>query len=207
MCTRFYIKHDEKEIKELVEAIQGSLLFRKFFEAGKEIVTRGEIRPTNVVPVIASNREGRRTAFPMQWGFNIAGRSPILNARTETAAVKPTFKEAWAKHRCAIPASWYYEWEHLISETGKKKTGAKYAIRPKNAGVTWLCGLYRIEDGLPAFTVLTREPSAELKKLHDRMPLILPEERIGDWIAPDIDPADLLQYSLTDMAIEEAVDS
>jgi hypothetical protein len=44
-----------------------------------------------------------------------------MNARTETAPVKPTFKEAWASHRCIIPASWYYEWEHLTGNDGRKR--------------------------------------------------------------------------------------
>ena len=167
-------------------------------------MTCGEIRPTNVVPVIAMSRDGKQTAFPMQWGFLLSGRSPLVNARTETAAEKPTFKEAWARHRCIIPASWYFEWEHTIDEAGKKKTGAKYIIRPKDSGMTWLCGLYRMEDGLPAFTVLTREPSEELRSIHDRMPLILPKERIGEWIDPDSYPSKLLRYSLTDMVFEEA---
>lgn len=201
MCTSFYIRHDEKEIKEIIEWLQGSLLFRKFIEAGKEVKTCGEIRPTNIVSVIATSRDRKRTMFPMQWGFHLNGRSPLVNARTETAAEKPTFKEAWAKHRCIIPASWYFEWEHLIADNGRKKTGAKYSIRPKGSDMTWLCGLYRMEDGLPAFTVLTREPSAELRRIHDRMPLILPKEKIGDWIDPDADPRELLQYSLTDMDI------
>ncbi|MFR7618630.1 MAG: SOS response-associated peptidase family protein [Subdoligranulum sp.] len=46
----------------------------------------------------------------MKWGFQIRGRSLIVNARTETAAEKPTFREAWEKRRCIIPASWYFEW-------------------------------------------------------------------------------------------------
>ena len=204
MCTRFYIRRDEREIKEIIERIQGTLLFQRFIEAGKEIMTCGEIRPTNVVPVIATNREGKRTAFPMQWGFPLPGRSPLINARSETAAEKTTFKEAWAKHRCIIPASWYFEWEHLRDDNGKKTTGAKLMIRPKDSGLTWLCGLYRMENGLPVFTVLTREPSEELRRIHDRMPLILPKEKIGYWIDPDSNPRELLQYSLTDMIFEEA---
>ena len=204
MCTRFYIRRDEREMREIIERIQGSFLFQRFVEEGKEVVTCGEIRPTNVVPVIAMSRDGKQTAFPMQWGFLLSGRSPLVNARTETAAEKPTFKEAWARHRCIIPASWYFEWEHTIDEAGKKKTGAKYMIRPKDSGMTWLCGLYRMEDGLPAFTVLTRQPSEELSRIHDRMPLIMPQEKIGEWIDPDSDPSKLLRYSLTDMVFEEA---
>ena len=205
MCTRYYIEAETREIKEIIAQAKESLLYQRFIEIGKPVLTSGEIRPSNVVPVIAPNREGRRTVFPMRWGFQFPGRSPLVNARTETAAEKPTFREAWAKHRCIIPASWYYEWEHLVSNTGKKKAGTKYMIQPKNSNMTWLCGLYRMEDGFPAFTVLTRDPTGELCKIHDRMPLILPQEMVDAWIDPNTKPEELLPYALTDMVFEKAV--
>ncbi len=120
---------------------------------------------------------------------------------------KPTFKDAWQSHRCIIPASYYYEWEHFKSPDGKVKTGDKYVIQPKGSMVTWLCGLYRIEDTFPVFTVLTREPSDEISRIHDRMPLIMPEEKIDEWISPDSKPEDLLSYALTDMIMEKATEN
>lgn len=204
MCTRFYVEPDNEEIREIIAEVQKSMLAGKFIKAGNAILTSGEIRPTNVVPVIAPSRDGRRAVFPMKWGFQIPGRSLMVNARTETAAEKPTFKEAWEKHRCIIPASWYYEWEHLVGNYGQKKTGDKYMIQPKNSQATWLCGLYRMENELPVFTVLTREPTEELRRIHDRMPLILPKELIPEWISPDTKPEKLLQYALTDMIAEKA---
>ena len=63
--------------------------------------------------------------------------------------------------------------------------------------------LYRIEEGFPVFTVLTREPSAELRRIHDRMPLILPKEKIDAWVRPDTKPETLLTYALTDMIFEK----
>ena len=70
--------------------------------------------------------------------------------------------------------------------------------------MTWLCGLYRIEEGLPVFVILTREPGESIRFIHDRMPLILPENSIGDWIRPDTRPEDLLGDALTDMIFEKA---
>ena len=128
----------------------------------------------------------------------------MINARTETAAEKPTFQESWERRRCVIPVSWYFEWEHLIGNTGQKKTGDKYMIQPRGSSVTWLCGLYRIENNLPVFTILTREPGEEHRKTHDRMPLILPEDRIDQWIRPDTKPEELLPYTLTDMIFEKS---
>ena len=72
------------------------------------------------------------------------------------------------------------------------------------ASVTWLCGLYRIENNVPVFVVLTREPGRELARIHDRMPLILPPEAALEWILPQTRPEDLLQYALTDMEIRAA---
>ena len=165
------------------------------------IKTYGEIRPTDVVPVIAPNRNGNRAVFPMKWGFS--GKTLLMNARAETAAEKPTFQESWERRRCIVPASWYFEWEHLRGNDGKTHTGDKYMIQPKGSTMTWLCGLYRIEEGLPVFVVLTREPGEEIRFIHDRMPLILPENLVNDWINPDADPAELVKAAVTDVIAEK----
>ena len=206
MCTRFYVEPDTEAIREIVAEVQRSLLSRQFIKTGNAILTSGEIRPTNVAPVLAPNKYGKVTAFPMKWGFRIPRTGSLLvNARSETAAEKPTFKESWQKRRCIIPASWYYEWEHFKTPSGKSRTGDKYAIQPKGANAIWLCGLYRMEEGLPVFTVLTREPTEELRKIHDRMPVMLPKEAVPDWIRPDADPNELLRLAVTDVMIEKAV--
>ena len=246
----------------------------------------GEIRPTDIVPVLAPDKNGNAAVYPMEWGFRLpaesgnaetphslqkSGQNPgrnsgrrfgpsakgklLVNARSETAAVKASFREAWACRRCIIPASWYYEWEHFTDENGRKKTGRKFAICPgpsslqnemsvsavsalktispetytvetsalektsstatapqnilaetvrKASSVTWLCGLYRIENNVPVFVVLTREPGRELSRIHDRMPLILPPDAALEWVRPQAKPEDLLKYSLTEMEIREA---
>ena len=68
--------------------------------------------------------------------------------------------------------------------------------------MTWLCGLYRIEEGLPVFVILTREPGDEIRFIHDRMPLILPEDAVDEWIRPDASPEKLLSQAVTDMIYE-----
>lgn len=64
--------------------------------------------------------------------------------------------------------------------TKKKDLGKKYAIMPKGQELTWLCGLYRLENNYPHFVLLTREPGEDIAFIHDRMPLILPEDVIQD---------------------------
>lgn len=69
--------------------------------------------------------------------------------------------------------------------------------------MTWLCGLYRIEDGLPVFVILTREPGEEIRFIHDRMPLIMPGDYVNEWIRPDAKPEELVEHALTEMVYEK----
>ena len=201
MCCRYWTD-ESPELRPIVEEMNRSPLMRKWQDKAK-VKSYGEIFPTDVVPVIAPNRSGLRTVYPMKWGYS--GKSLLMNARSETAAEKLTFREDWVRHRCIVPASWYFEWEHYPGSDGKKHTGDKYMIHPKDSAVTWLCGLYRIENGLPVFVILTREPGEALRFLHDRMPLIMPEELVTEWIRPDRKPEELLPGALTDMDFEKAV--
>ena len=120
--------------------------------------------------------------------------APLLQLpnRSETAGEKPSFQEAWQQHRCVIPASYYFEWEHLTGLSGQKKVGDKFMLQPKNETMTWLAGIYRMEEGLPVFTVLTREPSEGIAHIHDRMPLILTHEQVRPWLTSDQDALQLL---------------
>ena len=197
MCVRFIMYSQPRDQDDFISDMMQSALIKKFRDAGASVLTGGEARPTNVVPVIAPDRNGIKTVFPMRWGFRVTGLSLVVNARTETAAVRPTFRDAWRQHRCAIPAESYIEWEHIAAPNGKTRTGDKFSIRPADEPVTWLCGLYRIEDGLPVFTVLTREPSESVRHIHDRMPLILPGSLIDVWVDPNRRAEDLLGNAVT----------
>ena len=207
MCCRFYIRKNDPELAPAMEAAAKSPLLARIQKIHPTpLVCEGEVCPTNLVAAFATNRNLQPEIFPMIWGIPVQGRAaPLINARVETAWEKPAFRESWAKHRCAIPASWYYEWQHIPSPDGRAGSKIKYAIQPQDASVTWLCGLYRIENGLPYFVVLTGEASPDVAHIHDRMPLILPKGAIREWINPQARPTDLLQYALTSLAAEKAV--
>ena len=211
MCCRYYMEMSPELRPIIEEANRSALKARIVDKLGRPLITEGEVRPTNIVPVIAPNRYGAGTVFPMVWGFTLPrSSSPMVNARMETASTKPTFKESWERRRCIVPASYYFEWEHLINAaTGKAKTGDKYMIQPKGSAVTWLAGLYRIEDisgiQVPVFTVLTREPSEEIRFIHDRMPVILPGVDIEKWIDPDSKPDEIIKNAITDMVFEKII--
>ena len=209
MCCRYYMEMSP-ELRPIVEEMNRAPLAAKMRDKlGKPLTTEGEILPTDIVPTIASAPSGSTKVYPMLWGFTAKGVDrPVVNTRVETAAQKPLWKEAWQKHRCIIPASWYYEWEHLLSPSGKSKTGDRYMIQPRGSEVCYLAGLYQIEEfrdlKYPVFSILTREPSQELSRLHDRMPVILPGEMIEEWIKPDSNPGEIVKSAITDMVFEKA---
>ena len=225
MCTRFYIETNQSDaLQSTLKSVQRSSLTAFMQEQlGRNVITYGEVRPTDIAIVIASNKNGVRAVFPMIWGFTAPfrptshhqehpektskGRSGILvNCRVETASKKPLWKDSWAKRRCIIPASCYFEWgppatdQKLLSTLksadgrtdesgdrkikGKTESKIKYAIRPKDEAITYLAGLYRIENGYPHFAVLTREPGEDIRLIHDRMPVILKQDSIDAWINP-----------------------
>ena len=198
MCCRYWTA-ESPELREIVEEMNRSALVERWQQVAP-IATSGEIFPASVVPVIASNRAGIRSVFPMKWGFT--ARTTLLNARVETAAVKPLFRDAWAAHRCIVPASWYFEWSHTTNTNGRRHTGEKYRIQPRDSAMTWLCGLYRMENGLPVFVILTREADEGIRFIHDRMPLILPKNCVDAWIDPHTNPGQVAEAALTDMVYE-----
>ncbi len=206
MCTRYFLFPSNPELISIIEAVKISPLSRRFaVQNSSPVKTEGEIRPTDVVPVLAPNPRGEKTVYPMRWGYkNIhKGGKLLLNARSETAYQKPTFKYDWLNHRCIIPASYYFEWQHIQRTDGTTSIGDKYMIQPKDSDVTWLCGLYHIEENFPTFVVLTREPGTEVAEIHDRMPLILPSSHIEEWIRPGASPEKVMERALTEMVIEK----
>ena len=205
MCCRYYIEPKDETLSEIGEAIQYSpladMFYRKF---AQPVLSSGEIRPGSIAPAIARSKKGSKGYFPMYWGFQREKGPLLINARSETAAEKPSFQSSWKERRCVIPASWYYEWLHLTLANGAKQTGDKYLIQPKNTRITWLAGLYRIEKGLPHFVILTRSPAEEISFIHDRMPVILPGELLEEWISEDAVPEDVIRKAVTEFYFEKA---
>ena len=84
MCCRYWTE-ESPELRPIVEEMTRSPLMKKWTGA-PGVVTYGEVRPTNIVPVVAPDRSGKKAVFPMKWGYT--GRTLLMNARTETAAEK-----------------------------------------------------------------------------------------------------------------------
>ena len=130
MCGRSYIAEDDlsDELSRIIDELN-----RKKTPEG--LKTSGEIFPSDIVPVLANSRKQDVQPFAMRWGYAFPNGRPIINARCETAAQKPMFKDGMRQRRCVIPASHYFEWERR----GAART--KYAIRPAHADTLYLAGI------------------------------------------------------------------
>ena len=115
-------------------------------------VKTGEVNPGDVAAVIASNRKLEPQAFGMKWGYSLPDGKLIFNTRSETAAKKAMFSDGIRQRRCLIPADYYYEWQ----KTGQGKQ--KYKLALGDADGFFLAGIYRIEQGRPVLSILTKEP-------------------------------------------------
>lgn len=196
MCGRYYIDDDDtvEELRAIVMEVQ-----RKLDEQGNgEKVKTGEVFPSDVVPVIANNKHMAPVPFAMKWGYSLPGGKLIINARSETAADKPIFRDGMLNRRCLIPATNYFEWE----KHGKQKV--KYAIRSSGRPMLYMAGIYRIEKGRAVFSILTREPAEQIAFIHDRMPVILPDTVKAEWLDPRNSADELLQKARLDVIYETA---
>jgi putative SOS response-associated peptidase YedK len=139
------------------------------------------------------------------WAKDPAIGSKMINARMETVAEKPAFKQPFAKRRCLLPADGYYEWypTQQKSKAGKPLK-QPYFIRPKDGSSMAMAGLYEIwrdptrDDDDPlrflwTATVLTTTAEDAVGHIHDRMPLLVEPHRWGEWLdATKKDKDDLL---------------
>ena len=186
MCGRYNFSKNSSSpmVQKVLENLQNRQI---------EVKT-GEVNPGDIAAVIASNRKLEPQAFGMKWGYKLPDGKLIFNARSETAAQKAMFADGMRQRRCLIPADCYYEWQ----KTGQGKQ--KYQITPTNTNGFFLAGIYRIEQGFPVFSVLTKEPVESIAFIHNRMPVILPEEIILDWLNPQYHGQEILNAALQDMS-------
>lgn len=162
-----------------------------------EVVPRYNIAPTTNIPVIRQVEEGY-AMHDMRWGLVPSwSKEPntsfaTFNARIETVAQKPAFRNAFRRRRCVIPASGFYEWH--TDEDGSKQP---YYFRLKSGDEMALAGLWEEWKGadgsvLHSCAILVGGANELLGRFHERMTTILPEEHIEDWLNPREDTDYLL---------------
>jgi putative SOS response-associated peptidase YedK len=141
------------------------------------------------------------------WAKDPGIGSRLINARVETAADKPAFRDALARRRCLLPADGWYEWQRT---TGTHKQ--PFFITPADGSTLALAGLWSTwrgpdTDAPPLVTcaVLTTEAVGPLRDIHDRMPLFLPAQAWQAWLDPDSDDASGLLADLLAPPAEQLV--
>jgi putative SOS response-associated peptidase YedK len=193
MCGRFTQKAPWEKVKQefKVDSARHSL-----------IKPRYNIAPAQTIDVVLETGK-ERIISQLKWGLipswakdaDIGNR--MINARAETVQEKPSFRDAFKKRRCIIPATGFYEWQ-------KKGSGAKqpFYFYLKDKDVFGFAGLFEEwtdqETGelLETCTIITTEANEVLKPVHDRMPVILKPEDYDEWLDPQENKAEKLRRLL-----------
>ena len=160
---------------------------------------RYNIAPTQWSPVILQIQGQVAQIRWMRWGLvpswakDTDRAARLINARIETAAEKPSFRDAWLSRRCVVLVDGYYEWRR-VGKSGKEP----YLFRLKEGKPMAFAGLWerwtapkeRESDGenkeLLTFTVLTTNPNSLAATVHDRMPVILDRQTATKWLAESV---------------------
>ena len=181
MCGRFVLKAPPSE-----------LVNRFGLDECADYGARFNIPPGTDIPVIRQSPEGRRVLHLLRWGLVPHwAKDPVIgaklnNARGESVTEKPSFRDAFKRRRCLVPANGFYEWK----AEGKLKQ--PYYITPKDGQPMAMGGLWeswKTPDGsiLRTVCIITVGPNVVMEPIHDRMPVIVPPERWQDWLAAPVE--------------------
>jgi len=178
MCGRFVLLTDLRVISESFNIQNVACEYRP----GNNISPGQQI-----AAVLRTDDQNRLVDF--RWGLipswakdpSIGNR--MFNARAETISEKPSFKNAFQKRRCLIPADGFYEWQKI----GRIKKPLRFSL--KSGEPFGLAGLYETwispeQKPINTCTIITTEPNDILRPIHDRMPVIVRKDQEADWIDP-----------------------
>jgi putative SOS response-associated peptidase YedK len=154
---------------------------------------RYNIAPTQPLTVVLERGDVGRVVEQHRWGLipsfarSAKDGAKRINARAETVATSPAFRTSFAKRRCIVPASGFFEWRRA---GGRRQP---YYLHPPEDAVLAMAGLWSVwkdpETGLwvASAAVVTTEANGLVSSLHDRMPVLLPREAWDDWLDPRVD--------------------
>ena len=198
MCGRFAQRSDPKRLA-------------KEFKVGDvpPIEARYNIAPTQEILGVLESAEGREMKF-FKWGLipswakDTSMGSRLINARSETVAEKPAFRQAFKERRCIIPADGFYEWQRT---EGRKQP---FFFQMKDERPFGFAGLWERWQGITgqvieSCTILTTEANEVLLPVHDRMPVILRPDDYGLWLDEDVRKREFLKDLLQPYPAEEMV--
>lgn len=176
MCSRFTLLSDP----ETVRAYFG-------YTNQPNFPPRYNIAPTQPVAVVSADSNGKRQLQLVRWGLipswvkDPREFSTLINARSETAAEKPSFRGAMRHGRCLFPADGFIEW------TGPKGSKRPFLLRPAGGGLMAFAGLREHWQGtegseMDSAAILTTQANATVSKLHQRMPVIIDPDNFDAWL-------------------------
>lgn len=176
MCSRYSLTSPPEAVRAYFK-----------YETEADFPPRYNIAPTQPVAIVRMDQKGRREMALVRWGLipswvkDPREFSTLINARSETAADKPSFRGAMRHHRCLVPADGFYEW------TGPAGAKVPHLIRPRDHGLLAMAGIFEHwlgADGseLETMAILTTSANATMAPIHDRMPVILKPEHFDIWL-------------------------
>jgi putative SOS response-associated peptidase YedK len=183
-----------------------------------DLPAKYNVAPTDPIYAVAPSRDGEtRQLGTFKWGLvpnwskDATGGAKMINARAETIATKPAFRNLLQKRRCIIPADGFYEWQRLGDPDAKKPRKQPFFIRRRDGKSMAFAGLWDVwkprddpdAEWLRSATIITGTPNELVARLHDRMPVILPEESWDAWLDPTNDDPDALRALLVPLPADQ----
>ena len=176
MCGRFALARCPDEVTQLFDLAECS-----------DFGPRYNIAPATDIPVIRRSPTQQNVLHLLRWGLiphwskDPTSGSRLINARSESLTEKPSFRSAFARRRCLIPADGFYEWDR------QGTTKQPYYFTERNGELLAFGGLWeswQAPDGtlLRTTCIITTRSTGEVALIHDRMPLIIPMDKVTAWL-------------------------
>ena len=180
MCGRYTLNSPLPELLHYFDVVESQVA---------EWKPRPQIFPTESVPILLVEN-GKRCLKLLRWGFvpswsQDSKPAPLINARSESVAEKPSFKQAYRQRRCIVPATTFREWKR------KGKIRQPFDIGLSDAPFFGMAGIWErwthpeTRELIDTVAILTTSPNQALAEIHDRMPVILRREDFSRWLNPD----------------------
>jgi putative SOS response-associated peptidase YedK len=188
MCGRFTLTVDPSQLQKTFPGL----------EVPEHYTARYNVAPSQPVAVIPNDGNNKLEFY--NWGLipswakdpSIGDR--MINARSETLVDKPSFRNAFRRRRCLILADGFFEWQQ--SSDGKGKIPMYIQLESHDPfAFAGLWEIWNSTDGseIRSCTIITTRPNEFMSSIHNRMPVILPEDQYGLWLTPgEMDPEILL---------------
>jgi len=193
MCGRFVASRPIEDIARLLDADAVDV-------PAELAVPRWNVAPQAMVLAVTESRHepGHRRLSVFRWGLvpwwakdpSIGARA--FNAKAESVAERPMFRSAIARQRCIVPADAFYEWAPA-EPGGHPRRKQPWCFRPARSGMLLMGGLWErwrprdaeAASSLLTCTILTTDSNELVGRVHDRMPVLIAEEDVEEWLTPE----------------------